>query len=51
MCGLGAGMNSTSTMAIVTSHYKNEREKMIGLLESSSGVGLLLGPFFGAILY
>ena len=24
---------------------------MIGLLESSSGIGLLLGPFFGAILY
>jgi hypothetical protein len=24
---------------------------MIGMMESSSGIGLLLGPFFGAILY
>jgi MFS family permease len=51
MCGLGAGINSTSSMAIVTTHYKNEREKAIGLIEASSGIGLLLGPFFGALLY
>ena len=51
MCGMGAGLNSTSTMAIITAHYKHDREKAIGMIESSSGVGLLLGPFFGAILY
>ena len=38
-------------MAIVAAHYKEEREKAIGLIEASSGVGLLLGPFFGALLY
>ena len=51
LCGLGAGLNSTASFAIIASHYKEEREKMIGLMESSSGVGLLLGPFFGAIFY
>lgn len=51
LCGLGAGLNSTASFAIIASHYKNDREKMIGMMESSSGVGLLLGPFFGAILY
>ena len=51
MCGVGAGINSTSSMAIVAAHYKDEREKAIGLIEASSGIGLLLGPFFGALLY
>ena len=51
LCGLGAGINSTSSFAIVAKHYKQDREKTIGMMESSSGVGLLLGPFFGAILY
>lgn len=50
-CGLGAGINSTSSMAIIARHYKEEREKTIGMMEASSGIGLLLGPFFGAILY
>lgn len=44
-------MNSTASFAIISQHYKDEREKMIGMMESSSGVGLLLGPFFGAIFY
>ncbi len=51
MCGTGAGINSTSSIAIVATHFKAEREKAIGLIEASSGIGLLLGPFFGALLY
>lgn len=51
LCGLGAGINSTSSMAIIARHYKDDREKTIGMIEASSGIGLLLGPFFGAILY
>ena len=51
ICGLGAGLNSTASFAIVAHHYKSDREKTIGMMESSSGIGLLLGPFFGAILY
>ena len=38
-------------MSIIAGHYKNEREKMLGLTESSAGIGLLMGPGVGAILY
>ena len=48
---MGAGINSTSSIAIVATHFKDEREKAIGFIEASSGIGLLLGPFFGALLY
>jgi MFS family permease len=51
LCGFGSGINSTSSMAIVAAHYRKDREKAIGMMEASSGIGLLLGPFFGAILY
>ena len=51
LCGLGAGINSTSSMAIIARHYKDDRERTIGMIEAASGIGLLLGPFFGAMLY
>jgi MFS family permease len=51
ICGFGAGINSTSSFAIIATHYKQEREKAIGMMEASSGVGLLLGPIFGSVLY
>ena len=51
LCGLGAGINSTASFAIIASHYKENREQTIGMMESSSGIGLLLGPVFGSILY
>jgi MFS family permease len=51
LCGVGAGINSTSSFAIIATHYKQDREKAIGMLEASSGVGLLLGPIIGSILY
>ena len=51
LCGLGSGLNSTASMAIIATHYRHDRERTIGLMESSSGLGLLLGPIFGAILY
>lgn len=51
ICGVGAGINSTSSFAIIATHYKQDREKAIGMLEASSGIGLLLGPLFGSILY
>lgn len=51
MCGLGSGINSTASFAIIASHYKDSREQTIGMMESASGIGLLLGPVFGSILY
>ena len=51
LCGIGSGINSTASIAIIATNYKKDRVKAIGMLESSSGIGLLLGPLFGAILY
>ena len=49
--GLGAGANSTSSMAILSSYSKAEREKYIGIFELFFGLGLLFGPIFGAFFY
>lgn len=51
LCGVGAGINSTAQFAIISTHYKNDREKYIGMMEASAGIGLLMGPLFGAVLY
>jgi MFS family permease len=49
--GLGAGANSTSSMAILSSFEPQEREMYIGTIEACNGVGLLLGPLMGGLLY
>jgi MFS family permease len=49
--GIGAGANSTASMAIMSSFAPNEREKYIGWIEGAAGVGLLTGPLLGALLY
>lgn len=49
--GLGCGANSTSSLAILSSYNKDEREKYIGLVELFFGLGLLFGPIFGAFFY
>jgi MFS family permease len=49
--GIGAGLNSTSSLAVLTSHYPNEREKIMSLFEASTGLGFLFGPLIGAGLY
>ena len=51
LCGIGAGINSTAAFAIIATHFRHDREKTIGMMESSSGIGLLIGPFMGAMLY
>ena len=50
--GFGAGANTTSAMAILSSIFQNEeRDKYIGLFEASCGIGMLCGPCVGGILY
>lgn len=49
--GLGAGLNSTASLAVLTSHYPDEREKIMGLFEAATGLGFLFGPLIGAGLY
>jgi MFS family permease len=51
LCGVGAGINSTSSFAIISTHFKQDREKYIGYMENASGLGLLLGPTVGSVLY
>ena len=49
--GLGGGSNSAATMAIVSSMDAEEREANIGIMEMSFGLGFLLGPMIGGVLY
>ena len=49
--GIGAGANSTASMALLSSFKIEERERYIGWIESATGVGLLFGPLLGALLY
>ena len=49
--GLGAGANATSSMAILSSFDRHEREQYIGWVEAAFGIGLLFGPLIGAGLY
>jgi len=51
LCGVGAGINSTSSFAIISTQFKAERERYIGYMENASGLGLLLGPTAGSVLY
>jgi MFS family permease len=49
--GIGAGLNSTCAMAIITSCFPDDREDNIAILEAGVGIGMLLGPLLGALLY
>ena len=49
--GVGAGLNMTCAIAIITSHYPNEREQNLGILEGGTGLGALIGPLIGSGLY
>lgn len=41
----------TACMSILSGFDGQERERSIGLIEASNGVGLLFGPLLGAALY
>ena len=50
--GLGSGNNSVASLALVISDAApEEREMQIGLIETSTGVGFLLGPLWGSAMY
>ena len=49
--GLGSGLVSTSSIAVLTSHYPEQRETIMGLFEAATGLGFLFGPLIGAGLY
>ena len=50
--GLGSGSNSVASMAMVIADAKKEeREKHIGLIETTTGIGFLIGPVWGSLMY
>lgn len=51
LVGLGVAFSVTSTMAINASTFPNHIARTVGILEMTSGVGLLLGPLVGGALY
>ena len=51
MGGFGAGTNTTVIFSMITTHFPLEKQQMIGILEGGIGLGLLLGPILGAMLY
>lgn len=52
LCGVGSGINSTSAFAIISTYFeKEERDRFIGYMENAAGLGLLLGPTVGSLLY
>jgi len=48
--GIGNGINTPSTMAVLSS-YKENRELYIGYFEVCGGMGALFGPMLGVIFY
>ena len=49
--GISSSMIQTTSYAIVSVLYPNEKEKYLGILEAAMGFGLLSGPAVGSVLY
>lgn len=49
--GLGAGTNTTACFSLVTTFFADDKQRLIGYLECGIGLGLLVGPILGALLY
>lgn len=49
--GIGAGINTTCGLAIITNNSPEDREFNLGIFEAGAGFGLLLGPLIGTALY
>ncbi|CAI2367948.1 unnamed protein product [Moneuplotes crassus] len=49
--GIGQGFLSTSSYAMASARYKDNLHEKVGLLESGNGVGFLVGPIAGGIIY
>lgn len=51
MGGFGAGCNTTVCFSIITSHFPDEKQNLIAILEAGIGGGILIGPIIGASLH
>lgn len=48
--GIGNGINNSSSMALLSS-YEDDRDDYIAYLEACGGLGALIGPMLGSVLY
>ena len=51
LAGMSAGCVMTAGDSVFMSDYPDDIEKMIGRMEGSIGIGLIVGPLIGALLY
>lgn len=49
--GVTTSLNSTAVYALAPIEFPNNKEKVIGYLEMSAGLGLTVGPFISGIIY
>ena len=49
--GLSASMISTTWYSIVAITYRRNQLRYLGYLESTIGIGMMIGPFVGSVLY
>lgn len=49
--GLGEAASSTAIFSIIAQEYPENREQYVGYYEGAIGLGLMLGPVIGQILY
>ncbi len=49
--GFASATLSTCCFSIVTNFYPNGKEELVGYMEAFTGIGLVVGPIVGSVLY
>jgi len=49
--GIGSGMAVTAAISLMTIHFKDQMQKMLAENEGFTGLGLMMGPTIGGLLY
>lgn len=49
--GFSSSCIQTTCYSICTNFYPDKKEALIGYIEAVTGIGLILGPIFGSVLY
>ena len=49
--GYGDSLATTVDLALITANFSENRIKYVGIMEASAGVGMILGPPVGGLIY
>ena len=49
--GYGDSLVMTTNFSVISSNFSDDREMYIGYLEASEGMGLMMGPALGSVVY